>query len=155
MWSLLLGFVTGGFGWVVGIAKAIPLRAWLIIAGVIAVAVAVLSWNAHERAIGRAQDAAQIVALATRVKTLATDLDTATNANAAFDGTIKGLKLSLATCESGRLADNAATAAAQARYATQVQGATRDAAQARAATAALLAGRCKASANEAFCGAIP
>ena len=136
-------------------AAAIPARAWMIIAGVAVVLVAVMFWNSHERAIGekRGQDA--ITALNKVLGEKQTQLDAAQDANHACDGTITRLELDKATCESGRTLDQAQQAKTIAeRNATEVN-LKRDAAASRAKLQATLAGRCKAWADQPTCEGAP
>jgi hypothetical protein len=145
----------GVFGFVAPIFAAIPPKAWMIIAGVVAVMIAVLFWNHHERAIGEARSKDAIATLDKTIADLQGQLGDAQSANQACDGTIKRLELDKATCESGRVADKAAQASTlAARNATEVK-LKQDAASARAKLQASLAGRCKAWADEPACGVDP
>ena len=136
-------------------AAAIPARAWMIIAGVAVVFVAVMFWNSHERSIGEKRGQAAIVTLNKVLGEKQTQLDAAKDANHACDGTITRLELDKATCESGRTADRTLQATTIAeRNATELK-LKRDAAAARAKLQATLAGRCKAWADQPTCEDAP
>lgn len=133
--------------------KAIPLRAWLIIGALVAVFVAILLWNHHERAIGRAQNAAQITALGERVKDLATQLQQAQDANAVFNDAVAKLQASLKECESGRRVDAQRAADAKTAYDAALAKLRARSSDSHAQTAKRLADpQCKSWAAEPACG---
>ena len=74
------------------------------------------------------------------------------DANATFSTTLGNLKTSVAECQAGRIADQAATKAALAKRDTAQQKLTRDAATARSSLARELAGRCRSWAEQPSCG---
>ena len=98
----------------------------------------------HERAIGRAEKQAE-------VDTLTANVAKITDANKSCADVLTQVKFSQAQCETGRLADQVATAkAVDAGVAAQKKLAA-DASAARTKLAALLTGRCKDWANQPAC----
>jgi chromosome condensin MukBEF ATPase and DNA-binding subunit MukB len=137
----MFAFLLPLLGW----AKAIPLKDWLYAAAFATAVAGYLYWAHHERAIGRAQEQAQITDLQTR-------LTEAQSANRSNDDAIKALQAANHLCEAGRIADQAAqTKALQDRDTAQAK-LSKDAATARSKLQALLAGRCKAWADQPACG---
>jgi len=140
----VFAFLLPLLGW----AKAIPLKDWLWFGLVVAIVIALLAWNHHERAIGRAQADAKIAAIQAQ-------LTEAQSANESGERAIDALKSANGQCEAGRLADKAAQAKAlQDRDAAKAKLA-QDATAARAKLKAVLAGRCKAWADLPACGVTP
>lgn len=140
----MFAFLLPLLGW----AKAIPIKDWLY-AGAFALAVAgYLFWAHHERAIGRAQDAAKIVAISAQL----TEAQSANRSNA---DAIKALQEANHQCEAGRLADQSAQVAALKDRDIAQAKLSKDAAAARTKLQALLAGRCKAWADQPACGVMP
>jgi len=133
---------------VIAWAKAIPLKDWLYAIAFAAAVALYLFWAHHERAIGRDEDAAKIAAISAQ-------LVEAQSANRSNNDAIKALQEANHQCEAGRIADkDAQTKALQDRDAAQVK-LSKDAANARATLQALLAGRCKAWADQPACGVSP
>ena len=128
--------------------KLVPLRTWLVLAGIFVTAGVVMIYNSHEREIGRQQSQAQLTALQSQ-------LDAATQANASNDAAIKTLQASLAECERGRVADLNAQQEAQKAYAKAVEAFKAGDAAQRAKTAALLKTTCKDWAAQPACGVAP
>jgi hypothetical protein len=152
VWTIIKAVFSGIFGFVAPLLAAIPPKAWMIIAGIVAVLIAVLFWNHHERAIGEARNAAAIATLDKTISGLQGQLTEAQSANQACDGSITRLELDKQTCESGRVADRQAQATTlAARNATEIK-LKRDATAAHTKLQALLEGRCKAWADEPACG---
>jgi len=145
----------GAFGFVAPIFAAIPPKAWMIIAGVVAVLIAVLFWNHHERAIGEARSKDAIATLDKTIADLQGQLGDAQSANQACDGSITRLELDKATCEKGRLADQQLQATTIAAHNASEIKLKQAAAVARTKLQELLAGRCKAWADEPACGVEP
>jgi hypothetical protein len=136
-----LGFLVPLLGW----AKAIPLKDWLYAIAFIAAVMLYLFWAHHERAIGRDEDAAQITKITAQL------LD-AQSANRSNNDAIKALQQANHACEAGRLADQDAQKKALQDRDTAQAKLSKDAAAARATLQALLAGRCKAWADQPACG---
>jgi zona occludens toxin (predicted ATPase) len=128
--------------------KLVPLKVWLIMAAMVALQIGILFWNHHERAIAHAQDQAII----DKLNASARD---AQDANKASSDAITSLKFAMAQCESGRLADQTAQLTAMRDRDAAEQKLTQSAAAARAKLKALLAGACKAWAEQPACGATP
>src|SRR5512146_3249580 len=83
---------------ILALLKLVPLKDWLYIGAGLALTVGLLSYNHHERAIGRQQAA-----------------------NASAGTAIKALETKLAECEKGRLVDKAAQDDAQKAYARAIE----------------------------------
>jgi hypothetical protein len=129
-------------------AKAIPLKDWLYAAAFAMAVAGYLFWAHHQRAIGRAQDAAKIVAISAQL----TEAQSANRSNA---DAIKALQEANHQCEAGRLADQSAQAVALKDRDIAQAKLSKDAATARTKLQALLAGRCKAWADQPACGVTP
>src|SRR5512146_1559745 len=130
---------------ILALLKLVPLKDWLYIGAGLVLTVGLLSYNHHERAIGRQQSAAEIA-------TYQNQLSLAQAANASAGTAIKALETKLAECEKGRLVDKAAQDDAQKAYARAIELFKAGDAAARVRTAKLLQGDCKAWAAQPACG---
>lgn len=128
--------------------KSIPPRAWAIILALALLFTAIAVFAEHERAIGRAQDAATITSLKAQI-------GVAQAVNASNVDTVHKLQASLQQCEAGRTLDQKLTADAKDAYDKQLKTLLSGARDASARTAQLLAGDCKVWAQQPACGVVP
>ncbi len=135
-----MGFLLG----LLSFLKSIPTRAWAIIIGIVLLFTLIAAYSAHERAIGRQQDAATIAALQAQILALQA-------ANASGVDAVAKLQASLQQCQAGRTLDQKLTADAKTAYDAQLRVLLSDATGAKQRTAQLLAGECKTWASLPSC----